>query len=72
MLALVQITLPVGATVEIWWQDEGRVGQKNKITRPLAPKDQRNKSAFIFGAICPARGTGATVVLPRFNTPAMQ
>ncbi|MDE0809549.1 MAG: winged helix-turn-helix domain-containing protein, partial [Alphaproteobacteria bacterium] len=23
-----------------WWQDKARLGQKNKITRPLAPKDQ--------------------------------
>ena len=45
-----------GVEVEIWWQDEARVGQKNKIarrwakrgTRPSAPKDQRTTSAYIF------------------------
>ena len=41
-------------------------------TRPRAAKDQRTKSVYIFGAICPARGTGAALVLPRCNTHAMQ
>lgn len=36
------------------------------------PKDQRTKSAYIFGAICPQRGVGAALVLPRCNTQAMQ
>mgnify|MGYP000111700663 FL=1 len=34
--------------------------------------DQRTKSAYIFGAICPARGVGAALVLPRCNAEAMQ
>ncbi len=29
-------------------------------------------SAYIFGAICPERGVGAALVLPRCNTQAMQ
>ncbi len=72
--------LPHHTEIEIWWQDEARVGQKTKITRrwaprgsrPSAPKDQRTKSAYIFGAICPERGVGAGLVLPRCNTEAMQ
>ena len=72
--------LPAGTHIELWWQDEARVGQKNKITRrwarrgtrPSAPRDQRTKSAYIFGAICPGRGVGAAIVLPRCNTQAMQ
>jgi hypothetical protein len=59
--------------------DEARVGQKNKITRrwarrgtrPSAPKDQRTKSAYIFGAICPDHGKGAGLVLPFCNTETM-
>jgi hypothetical protein len=55
------------------------VGQKNTITRrwakrgtrPSAPKDQRTQSAYIFGAICPAEGKGAGLVLPRCDTEAM-
>jgi hypothetical protein len=40
-------------TIEIWFADEARIGQKNKITRrwakrgtrPSAPRDQRTASA---------------------------
>lgn len=56
------------------------MGQKNTITRrwarrgtrPRAPKDQRTRSAYIFGAICPQEGKGAGLVLPKCNTQAMQ
>src|SRR5476651_747680 len=65
--------------IEIWFQDEARIGQKNKITRrwakrgarPSAPKDQRTASAYIFGAICPKDGKGAALVMPRCDTEAM-
>lgn len=40
-------------------------------TRPRAPHDQRTASTYIFGAICPAYGKGAALVLPRCNTAAM-
>ena len=68
-----------GKPIEIWFCDEARVGQKNTIsrrwarrgTRPSAPKDQRTESAYIFGAICPAEGKGAGLVLPRCTTQAM-
>jgi hypothetical protein len=67
------------ADVEIWFADEARIGQKNKITRrwakrgtrPSAPRDQRTASAYIFGAICPKDGKGAALVLPTCNTEAM-
>ncbi|BAE49213.1 Hypothetical 155 kDa protein Y4PE/Y4SA [Paramagnetospirillum magneticum AMB-1] len=36
-----------------------------------APKDQRTKSVYLFGAICPALGKGAGLVLPLCNTAAM-
>jgi len=79
-LKAVRAKLPADTAMEIWWQDEARVGQKTKLTRrwarrgsrPTAPKDQRTKSAYIFGAICPERGVGAGLVLPRCNTQAMQ
>ena len=56
-----------------------RIGQKNKITRrwgkrgtrPSAPHDQRTASAYIFGAVCPAEGKGAGLVLPSCNSEAM-
>lgn len=66
--------------MEIWFQDEARIGQKNgqvrqwarRGTRPRQPADQRYKNAFLFGAICPARGTGAALALPYADTEAMQ
>ena len=68
-----------GKRIEIWFQDEARIGQKNKITRrwakrgtrPSAPRDQRTRSAYLFGAICPEQGKGAGLVLPWCNTAAM-
>jgi len=43
-----------------------------KGTRPRQPADQRYKNAYLFGAICPARGTGAALMLPWADTHAMQ
>ena len=76
----IRAELPANTDIELWWQDEARVGQKNKIarrwalrgTRPMAALDLRTKSAYIFGAICPERGVGAGLILPRCNTQAMQ
>ena len=72
--------LPPTTPIEIWWQDEMRLGQKNGLvrqwvrtgSRPRQPKDQRTKNAYLFGAICPARGTGAALMMPKANTHAMQ
>ncbi len=36
------------------------------------PADQRYKNAYLFGAICPAHGKGAALMLPWANTEAMQ
>ena len=66
--------------VEVWFQDEARIGQKNgrtriwarKGSRPRLPADQRYKSAYLFGAICPKRGAGVALMLPWANTEAMQ
>ena len=66
-------------TIEIWFSDEARIGQKNKITRrwakrgtrPSAPRDQRTASTYIFGAVCPKQGKGAALILPACNTEAM-
>ena len=66
--------------MEIWFQDEARIGQKNGIvrhwarhgSRPRQPADQRYDSAYLFGAICPARGTGAALAMPFADTGAMQ
>ncbi|PWJ84338.1 DDE superfamily endonuclease, partial [Pseudaminobacter salicylatoxidans] len=57
-----------------------RIGQKNGIvrqwarrgTRPRQPANQRYQSAYLSGAICPARGVGAALALPFADTEAMQ
>ena len=64
----------------MWFQDEARIGQKNGLariwarrgTRPRLPADQRYESAYLFGAICPARGVGAALAMPFADTEAMQ
>ncbi|ETR79446.1 hypothetical protein X566_00580 [Afipia sp. P52-10] len=66
--------------MEVWFQDEARIGQKNGLvrqwarrgTRPIQPADQRYESAYLFGAICPTRGVGAGLALPFADTEAMQ
>lgn len=68
-----------GKPLEIWFQDEARVGQQGTLTRvwarkgtrPRAPKDCRYAWAYIFGAVCPARRIGAALVMPYANTEAM-
>ncbi len=69
-----------GKPVEVWFQDEARVGQQGTVTRvwarrgsrPRAPRDRRYTSAWLFGAVCPERRTGAAVVMPEVNTGAME
>jgi hypothetical protein len=59
---------------------DARIGQKNRLTRrwarrgirPRAPHDQRTAWAYLFGAICPAEGKGAGLVMPFCDTAAMQ
>jgi transposase len=66
--------------VEIWFEDEARIGQKNgqvrqwarRGTRPCQPADQRYDNAYLFGAICPARGVGAALALPYADADMMQ
>ena len=65
--------------IEVWHQDEARVGQQGTLTyvwadkgsRPAALRDQRRQSAYLFGAVCADRGVGAALVLPHANAEAM-
>jgi transposase len=67
-------------TREVSCKDEARIGQKNGLvrqwarrgTRPTQPADQRYDNAYLFGAICPARGVGAALALPYADTDMMQ
>ena len=68
-----------GAPVEIWFQDEARVGQKGSLSYiwakkgscPVMVRDNRHDTAYLFGAICPARAVGAAVITPAVNTECM-
>ena len=68
-----------GKTIEFWFQDEARVGQKGTLTRiwgkrgtrPRMKRDQRHTSAYIFGAVCPSRDKGVALVLPQVDIPMM-
>ena len=79
MLKKALLNTTIGAPVEIWFQDEARVGQQGTHAyiwapvgaRPLMVRDNRHDSAYIFGAICPQRGVGAAVITPAANTEMM-
>ena len=68
-----------GTSIEIWFQDEARVGQQGRLTRiwaergsrPAMVRDNRRCSTYLFGAICPARGVGAAIISQAVNTAAM-
>ena len=68
-----------GKPIEIWFQDEARVGQQGSLeyiwapigSRPRAVRDNRRNSVYLFGALCPARATGAAIIMPAANSEAM-
>jgi putative transposase len=70
---------PAAKPVEVWFMDEARVGQQGTLTRvwarrgsrPRVPRDRRYTWAWLFGAVCPARQTGAAVIMPEVNVDAM-
>src|SRR5271168_1735945 len=78
-LERVRAAQPHGVRVEVWFQDEARIGQKNSLTRvwgqtgsrPAAPKDLGFASAYVFGAVCPLEGKAAALIMPICNTVAM-
>lgn len=65
--------------VDIWFQDEARFGQQNTTTRlwaktgsrPRAVKQQQFEYAYLFGAVCPGRGIGQSLVVPWVNKDIM-
>ena len=67
------------ATIEIWFGDEARIGQKNKITRrwarrgtrPAAPHDQRTARATSSVPSAPRTARVRTLAMPRCNIEAM-
>lgn len=65
--------------VDMWFQDEARVGQRGTLTRTWAKKGSRPRLtrqqqfeyAYIFGAVCPATNASVGLVLPSANSKAM-
>ena len=65
--------------VEIWFQDEARVGQQGTLTRMWAEKGTRPRAlrqlqyeyAYIFGAVCPERDVAVALVAPDVGSDAM-
>jgi len=66
--------------VEIWFQDEARVGQRGTVTRiwarkgtrPRVIRQQQFEYAYIFGAVCPIKDKSVGLVLPEIGTFCMQ
>lgn len=66
--------------IEVWWQDESRVGQQGSLSRVWATKGTRPRvirqkqfiSTYIFGAVCPDQDKGCALILPEVNTGMMQ
>jgi hypothetical protein len=74
----VQKTIPEDVSLEdvdIWFQDESRIGQQGsrtriwakKGTRPRVVKQQQFLYEYIYGAVCPGQKQCAAVVLPCAN-----
>lgn len=66
--------------IEVWWQDESRVGQQGSLSRVWAAKGTRPRvvrqkqflNTYIFGACCPAKDKGCALILPECHTGMMQ
>ena len=83
--SLVAAALPPEAaekTIEVSFQNEARVGQQGTLSyvwapigsRPARVRDCRHESAYLFGAICPARpasAVDAALVMLRVSSEAM-
>ncbi len=71
MVAEVAAAHPEATSIELWFQDEMRVGHKGTLTRLWGRRDQQLPAkrdlgfgyAYLFGAVCPARGSGAAIMV---------
>lgn len=66
--------------MDIWFQDEARVGQQGTLTRVWAEKGTRPRlvrqrqyeSVYLFGAVCPLKDKSIGIVMPQVNLQSMQ
>ena len=65
--------------VNVWFQDEGRFGQQNSISRVWAIKgsrpglirQQQFTAAYFFAAVFPEKDLGVALALPHANSEGM-
>jgi transposase len=68
-----------GQKVEVWFQDETRVGQQGTLTRRWAPTGSRPTAVkqteyewvYLFGAVNPLTGHSSALLAPTVNTEYM-
>jgi transposase len=65
-----------GKTIEVWLQDECRIGQQGTLTRCWAPTGSRPTAVkqteyewiYLFGAVNPLTGASSALLAPTVNT----
>lgn len=65
--------------VEVWFQDEARIGQQGTLTsvwaqkgsRPIAAKQTEYEWCYLFAAVNPLTGASSALVAPTVNTALM-
>lgn len=78
-LTSIQATVP-DKRLEVWLQDEARVGQHGRLTRTWGergkririPKDMRFSYTYIYGAVCPERDIGEAIVVDQVSKEGME
>lgn len=66
--------------IEVWFQDEARVGQQGRLTRIWGAKGQRQRLqkdmkfeyTYIYGAICAERDIGEAIIVGLMGKEAME
>lgn len=67
---------PPGTRVEVWLQDEARIGQQGTLTRvwaetgsrPSAVRQTEYEWAYLFAAVNPLTGASSALITPTVNT----
>ncbi|WP_347566609.1 IS630 family transposase [Neochlamydia sp. AcF84] len=66
--------------IEIWFEDEARLGQQStstkvwakKGTRPKAPRQTEYKNLYVATAVCPRSGQAEGMILPFLNSQGVE
>ena len=67
--------VPKGTPIQVWFQDEARIGEKNNRAkiwapvgeRPVVSADMGYQVGYLLGAICPESGKAVGLVMPCAN-----